>query len=373
MNSFRWDNYFETGITEVDEQHQYLVGFINKYGALLAENNISLQDIQQALFELSRYAEFHFREEEELMRRVGIHHAHLQKHVVIHRTFINDIKSMQSFIEQGNKKAAEELLDFLIHWLAYHILGIDQNMARQVEAIEQGIAAKDAYEQQEEKVNASTEPLLDALSALFAQVSERNRELLKLNQVLEDKVEERTKQLSQANKQLEELSLTDSLTKLPNRRCAMRTLKDLWSSPETQGRPLVCIMIDADNFKQVNDTSGHDAGDRVLKELATTLHHHFRNDDIVCRLGGDEFLVICPDTELDGGLLVAESVRQQVAAMVVPTGNQPWLGSISVGVAERQPDMHVYTDIIKIADESVYLVKQNGRNGVRTVQERVHA
>ena len=118
MNSFRWDTYFETGIEQVDEQHQYLVGFINKYGELLAQNSISLTDIQVALFDLSRYAEFHFKEEENLMREVGIYPEHLQKHIQVHRAFMSDIISMQSFINEENKRAAEQLLDFLIHWLA---------------------------------------------------------------------------------------------------------------------------------------------------------------------------------------------------------------------------------------------------------------
>ncbi len=289
MKSFQWDRYFETGIDDVDEQHQYLVGFINRYGELLSENNVSLQDVRMALFELSRYAEFHFKEEEQLMRDVGIAEAHLSEHIDVHRTFMSEIFSMQAFLSESDERPAVQLLEFLIHWLAYHILGIDQNMARQVKAIEQGLSAQHAYEQEERQRDSATEPLLNALNGLFEQVSERNRELIRVNQSLEEKVHERTQQLMQANRQLEALSMTDSLTALPNRRKAMRQLEVYWNESQQQGLPLVCIMIDADYFKQVNDSCGHDAGDRVLMALAHTLKHAFRSDDLVCRLGGMSF------------------------------------------------------------------------------------
>ena len=123
MKSFEWDKHFETGLNEVDEQHLYLVGFVNQYGDLLSENNVSTDDVRKALFELARYAEFHFKEEEQLMRNVGIAEEHLNEHIQVHRSFMLEINSMQAFIADDDHRPAVLLLEFLIHWLAYHILG----------------------------------------------------------------------------------------------------------------------------------------------------------------------------------------------------------------------------------------------------------
>lgn len=363
LDSFLWGKYFETGLDDVDDQHRYLVEMINRYGELIAENSVAISDIQAALFELSRYAQFHFKEEEAMMRQAGIHADHFEEHIAIHQAFISDVIGMQSFIDAKDSTAASQLLQFLIHWLAYHILGIDQNMARQIKAIEAGLTPQQAYDQEERESDASTAPLLQALNALFKQVSERNRQLLALNQDLENIVEQRTQQLRSANKQLEVLSCTDLLTQLPNRRFAMQTLGKLWDET-SRSQCLVCIMVDADNFKYVNDQFGHDVGDKVLIELAKALQYQFRSDDIVTRLGGDEFLVICPNTDLKGGVHIAEMVRQHVNQLQVETGFEPWNGSISVGVAQRDHTMTNYTQLIQLADKALYHAKRTQRNCV---------
>jgi hemerythrin len=131
------------------------------------------------------------------------------------------------------------------------------------------------------------------------------------------------------------------------------------------------MMIDADHFKEVNDTYGHDAGDVVLNELARTLKYSFRSDDVVCRLGGDEFFVICPNTNLEGGMYAAEISRNAASKLRVPTGGEPWHGSVSICVAVWAPEMKSYEELIKVADNSVYAAKQAGKNCVRFIIEGV--
>lgn len=367
MESFHWGAHFVTGLTEVDKQHHHLVDIINRFGSLLAENVIHIEDVDGLYNQLVDYAEYHFQEEERLMSEVKVDALHLNRHIDVHNAFLDDVTSIYTSISMDNLDQASDFLKFLMHWLAYHILGDDQDVASQIKAIQSGMSPHEAYVKLEKERDSATAPLLEALNGLFEQVSIRNKELKQLNESLEEKVKLRTKELSDTNWHLEELSLTDVLTGLPNRRHAMRRLSSLWDEAVQKDSSLVCIMVDADHFKEVNDVYGHAAGDVVLIELAKTLQHSLRNDDIVCRLGGDEFFIICPNTEKEGGMHIAELTRKAVSALRVATGGNPWHGSISLGVASRLPDMNSYEALIKEADKGVYIAKKSGKNCVGTV------
>jgi diguanylate cyclase (GGDEF)-like protein/hemerythrin-like metal-binding protein len=366
MESFVWSDIYETEVPLVDKEHRKLVDLINQFGSLLAQNQVETSDIQDVLKELLDYAEYHFRNEEGLMRESKISARHFDQHVISHNDFLVEVKMLYQAFSSKNRESASQLLEFLIHWLVYHILGIDRNMAKQLKKIQSGATPEQAYESEEKERDKSTEPLVAALNGLFHQVSLRNKELIQLNLSLEEKVAQRTQELLDINRYLEELSLTDTLTNLPNRRHAIHSLKLLWEESKIEEQPLVCMMIDADHFKEVNDTYGHDAGDVVLVELANTLRDCFRSDDIVCRLGGDEFMVICPDTDQAGGLFIAEQARQKVSELRVVTGGEPWQGSISVGVAARTPEMDSFDSLMKKADDGVYAAKRDGKNCVRS-------
>ena len=301
---------------------------------------------------------------------------------------------MHGNISATNLAGAENLLRFLVAWLAYHILGTDQAMARQIKEIQSGMTHEEAYARHERLIDGAMEPIVTALNELFHQISERNRQLVRLNESLETKVAERTGELSKANaelvavvakleeeklaslrlsreleganRRLHEMSMTDVFTGLPNRRHAISRLEDEWQGALAKGTPLSCMMIDADGFKQINDNYGHDAGDAVLKALARELLHSVRSDDAVCRLGGDEFLVICPRTPLEGAFHLAEEMRLAVNRMRVDVNGGQWLGSISVGVAVGTDAMPLPEHLLKAADNAVYIAKRRGRNCVAT-------
>jgi diguanylate cyclase (GGDEF)-like protein/hemerythrin-like metal-binding protein len=369
MESFSWNSNFETGLKDVDDQHRRLVDIINSFGESFTEGEIHADSTENIFKELAEYADYHFREEEELMTRTSIDKRHTDFQIQEHKNFLGEVQALHSGLRPEDSNALKQLLDFLINWLAYHILGADQKMARQIHAVQSGTSPEMAYENEEEDNGGqASEPLVSALSQLFNLLTTRNKQLLLLNQSLEDKVVERTRELTLSNRKFEELALTDVLTGLFNRRYALRALQTIWEEAESSGTAVSCLMIDADNFKEVNDNWGHDAGDDVLIELARTIGYSLRTDDILCRLGGDEFFVICPATDLIGGTQVAESVLGAVRSLTVPTGEGTWVGSISIGVAEKTADMNNYDEIVKSADTGVYKAKNAGRNCVRTIQ-----
>ena len=372
MDAFVWNQNFVTGLAAVDGQHRHLVDLINRLGQRLGEGGVSRPDMDDLLDELAAYAEHHFREEEQFMVEAALDPRHREAHFAAHAGFLEEVVLMRAGVSDQDLAGARRLLDYLTHWLAFHILGQDQNMAAQLRAIAAGTTPAAAYEKGEEASSGATEPLLTALSGLFEQVSERNRELVKLAQELEERVQCRTVALVEANRKLEALSLTDVLTGLPNRRHAMVRLESLWQEGTDATLPLACMMIDADHFKAVNDTYGHHAGDQVLVAFATAIQHALRTDDMVFRLGGDEFLVICPHTDLGGALQVAERIAGRVRSLSVPVGDGYWQGSASIGVAARSGGMPHFDALIRQADQSVYLAKQAGRSCVRSAQLANH-
>ncbi|MCZ4303676.1 diguanylate cyclase [Zoogloeaceae bacterium G21618-S1] len=178
-------------------------------------------------------------------------------------------------------------------------------------------------------------------------------------------------ELAVKNRRLQEAALTDPLTGFPNRRYAIERMQQAWASSVRNGRPLCAMVIDIDAFKQINDSHGHDVGDQVLRQISTAIKHALRGQDMVARTGGDEFLVLCPETDLAAALLCGERVRCAVRAARVSAGGLALSLSISVGVAERDADMPDPDALIKAADQGAYRAKAGGRNRVASIQRSV--
>ncbi len=170
--------------------------------------------------------------------------------------------------------------------------------------------------------------------------------------------------LAVLTRKLRSAALTDTLTGLPNRRYAMKRLGQAWEASARTGNPMSTIMMDIDFFKKVNDEHGHDAGDAVLRETATKLQEVCREEEDVCRIGGEEFLVICANADAEEARKCAERIRAAVEAQVIHWKEFNRAVTMSLGVAAREPEMASGEDLMKASDEAVYIAKANGRNQV---------
>lgn len=171
-------------------------------------------------------------------------------------------------------------------------------------------------------------------------------------------------ELAVLNTKLERSATTDDLTGLGNRRAAMDRLRELGASSERNKTAWACMLIDIDHFKRINDTFGHEAGDVVLRETANTLRRTARADEPVFRLGGEEFLVLCPHASIEDAAAGAERFRGAVAVSAIEYGNDRISVTISVGVAEWGLHTKTTEGLLRMADEALYSAKRTGRNRV---------
>jgi two-component system, cell cycle response regulator len=162
-----------------------------------------------------------------------------------------------------------------------------------------------------------------------------------------------------------EMAITDGLTGLHNRRYMEGHLKTLVTQSVQAGRALSLLVVDIDFFKSVNDTYGHDAGDQVLREFARRFRRNTRGIDLACRLGGEEFVIIMPDTDLARAIQVGERLRATIAADPFPiAGNKELRVTASVGISTLEYRDDTPESLFKRADRALYSAKREGRNRV---------
>ncbi|MGM0703811.1 MAG: GGDEF domain-containing protein [Pseudomonadota bacterium] len=189
------------------------------------------------------------------------------------------------------------------------------------------------------------------------------RELARLNRSLEQQVAQRTVELDRLVSKLESFSYEDPLTGLKNRRYFDELLQHEATRAERQGTPLSMVMIDLDHFKQINDRFGHEAGDDVLVKVAALLREHFRGSDVVCRLGGEEFVAILPGATTEQAEARAVALLEAVRAMTIEHAGQA-LGPVtfSCGVATYPCHSREPLALLGLADKALYHAKHHGRD-----------
>ncbi|TFH29319.1 MAG: diguanylate cyclase [Myxococcales bacterium] len=168
---------------------------------------------------------------------------------------------------------------------------------------------------------------------------------------------------SQYHETIYRMTIIDGLTGIHNKRYLVEQLDRELSRATRHGRPLTLVICDIDHFKRVNDEFGHLAGDHVLKEVAQLAKSRLRPDDVIARYGGEEIAVILPETDLRGGIRIADELRKMIAAETFIFEEDDIDVTISCGVAQLDPTWRSH-DFVRAADERLYEAKRAGRNRV---------
>jgi diguanylate cyclase (GGDEF)-like protein len=167
--------------------------------------------------------------------------------------------------------------------------------------------------------------------------------------------------LALENAYLFEMASLDGLTRLFQRHYSSAAAEIEWKRANRRQHPLSVLMIDVDNFKIINDTRGHDYGDTVLRKVAATVRRICRSEDVISRYGGDEFMILLPETASDGSVLLAERIRKTFETTQNSEGGK--FATVSIGIASYPiSPAHNIEDLIKLADQALYRAKEAGRN-----------
>lgn len=206
---------------------------------------------------------------------------------------------------------------------------------------------------------------LDLISAVAGRAAEKAR-LVARNRELLEKLTRANEELQEANAALKDMAVRDGLTSLYNHRYFQEALAQEVARSRRYEKQCCLIFIDVDNFKIYNDTHGHPQGDTLLKTLARIMMSHLRSCDVAARYGGEEFVLLLPETSKDAALMIAEGLRERVAAHPFAGGETQPLGrvTISIGVAGFPGDGVEAALLLDCADRFLYQAKNSGKNQV---------
>ena len=214
--------------------------------------------------------------------------------------------------------------------------------------------------------------LTNTFQEMSSKLAKSYSELRELNESLEERIQRRTEDLEATKDELKILASTDSMTKLYNRRYFSEISEEIFKMGKREHTPVSLIMIDIDNFKKINDIYGHHVGDKVIITIANILIENTRKSDIVCRFGGEEYIILLPSSEIESTMKIAESIRDLVAKLVIKLENNTLLHvTVSIGVSEVNMTVDTGIEVaINKSDNALYEAKRGGKNKVIYYQDK---
>ncbi|MDO6443530.1 MULTISPECIES: GGDEF domain-containing protein [unclassified Marinobacter] len=260
--------------------------------------------------------------------------------------------SVQSSAQSGRQAAAEAL---------------DCNIREEIELVSRHIEASDDLQGLKTSVSRHLEFIGQAVDRFRVEETEREKMLSEQLQAVQEKVavmEAHSERMQGQVRQERERALTDLLTQLPNREAWQERLSFEFNRWRRYQYPLTVGVMDIDLFKRVNDSFGHKAGDRVLQLVAREIKNRLRNTDFAARFGGEEFVLLFPETRADDALMVMEKLRDHISALPFHFGGSPVTITFSAGLTAFKPDDTEET-VFDRADRALYTAKDAGRNCVR--------
>ncbi|RLJ71006.1 diguanylate cyclase [Hydrogenivirga caldilitoris] len=207
----------------------------------------------------------------------------------------------------------------------------------------------------------------EELQKLLNRIMHEVRGLKSVNRKFIVKLEEQRNEIERLREELrrvKEEANVDPLTGLRNRRSFERALNEFYRDFKKFGYPFSLIMLDLDNFKQINDTYGHLVGDRVLREIGNILRNYLRAKDVPARTGGEEFTIILPGITKEEALMVAERLRKVISNHIIEHEGKSIRLTSSFGVAEMSENIENPEDLLRLADQRLYKAKREGKNKV---------
>ncbi|MBF0193393.1 MAG: diguanylate cyclase [Magnetococcales bacterium] len=360
---FPWNENFETGNETIDTQHKVLAELLNNLASTLV--TVNSEEINAAFDKLAEYANEHFDEEESIWFEHFKDDPWFISHQMSHATFLPKIAELKT-IDDGRSVTdmVEQTVKFLIRWLAFHIIDNDKRMAISLESILEGASVIEAKLIADKKMSGSMRTLIETVLQMYDGLSTRTLDLMRERNARK----QAEKELQEANNKLKELSITDELTGLYNRRYLDSAFETEVRRALREGTAIAYYLIDIDYFKSFNDNYGHLEGDRILKKVGSQLNEVCRRPgDLAFRVGGEEFGVLVSSASNKEAKEFGEKIRTAIEALNVPHSYSEVCEhvTVSVGAVYKKPSVEdTLVEFASIADRRLYKAKDLGRNQV---------